>query len=47
MSEERILWIFAEKRMVPVDEGRELEVLPDARSLDVQDEERVLEVLLP
>lgn len=47
MSEERILWVFAERRTFQVDEVKELLVMRESRVLDVQEEERVLEVRLP
>lgn len=47
MSEDRTEMIFAERRTLPVDEDRELEIEPDRRVLPVLDEERLLEVTIP
>lgn len=47
MSEDRILLIFAENRSLPMDEDRGLEIWPEPRVLEIQDDERALEVRLP
>lgn len=47
MSEDRTYVILAQPRQLQVDEDREWGILLERRVLDIQDEERALEVFNP